>query len=336
MRFPTLDLCPVSESPHLSVVVPFYNEEESVGRVHSAIVEALELLGRPFEMIFVNDGSHDGTLQVASTLARRDDRLTVVSFRRNYGQTQAMAAGIAVARGAVIVTMDGDLQNDPRDIERLLAGIDQGSDIVVGWRHDRHDALLLRLIPSRAANWLIRKVTGVNVMDSACSLKAYRASLIKDLPLYSDMHRFIPAIASIAGSSVGEVKVRHHPRRFGRSKYGLSRLPQVLLDLLIVKTMASFAARPLRTYAIVAAPLSMIGVVMLVYSLWIWGTGTAPSSVAAAGSALICLVSASAFIMYGLLGELVYSLGDLREHEFSLLTMDIAGRGPDEALSHAG
>ncbi len=168
-----------------------------------------------------------------------------MKFRRNYGQTPAMAAGIQEARGRVLVTMDGDLQNDPADIALFLEKIDEGNDIVVGWRFNRQDKLITRKIPSRIANWLIGRITGVPIKDNGCSLKAYRAALIKKIPLYSEMHRFIPAMASIAGPRIAEIKVRHHARQFGQSKYGLSRIYKVLLDLMVIKTVASFTARPL-------------------------------------------------------------------------------------------
>ena len=240
----------MSGQPELSVIVPFYNEQDSIRRMHAAIVEAVEPLGVPFEMVFVNDGSRDRTLEIATDIAREDERVMVVNFRRNYGQTPAMAAGIEQANGRILVTMDGDLQNDPRDIEHFLAKIDEGYDIVVGWRHDRQDKLISRKIPSKIANWLIGKVTGVPIKDNGCSLKAYRANLIKAIPLYSEMHRFIPAVASIAGPRIAEIKVRHHARQFGQSKYGISRVYKVLLDLMVIKTVASFTSRPLVWFAI--------------------------------------------------------------------------------------
>ena len=253
------ELTSVSGQPELSVIVPFYNEQDSIRRMHVAIVEAVEPLGIPFEMVFVNDGSRDRTLEIATDIARADERVMVVNFRRNYGQTPAMAAGIEQANGRILVTMDGDLQNDPRDIEHFLAKIDEGYDIVVGWRHDRQDKLVSRKIPSKIANWLIGKVTGVPIKDNGCSLKAYRADLIKAIPLYSEMHRFIPAVASIAGPRIAEIKVRHHARQFGQSKYGLSRVYKVLLDLMVIKTVASFTSRPLMWFAFLATPLALIG-----------------------------------------------------------------------------
>src|ERR1700678_3250331 len=246
-------------TPDLSVVVPLYNEEESLRPLYRSITDAVAPLGVSYEIVFVDDGSRDATVRIADEIARADARVCLVKFRRNYGQTPAMAAGIAQASGEVIVTMDGDLQNDPADIGALLRKIDEGYDIVVGWRFDRQDKLISRKIPSRIANALIAKVTGVPIKDNGCSLKAYRASLIKKIPLYSEMHRFIPAMASIAGPRIAEIKVRHHARQFGKSKYGLSRVYKVLLDLMVIKTVASFTSRPLLWFALLCLPLTLIG-----------------------------------------------------------------------------
>jgi glycosyltransferase involved in cell wall biosynthesis len=306
--------------------VPFYNEEESIAPMHRAVVDALAPLGIPFEMVFVDDGSRDSTLAIATGIAKQDSRVRVVKFRRNYGQTAAMAAGIEAARGDVIVTMDGDLQNDPRDIPQFLELMDQGYDIVVGWRHDRQDKLVSRKIPSRIANRLIAKVTGVPIRDNGCSLKAYRASLIKRIPLYSEMHRFIPAVANIAGPRIAEIKVRHHARKFGTSKYGLSRVYKVLLDLMVIKTVASFASRPLLWFGMLSLPLAAVASVALAWSLWHMIATGGPISMPVAGSGVIFMFSAFIFLCAGALGELAYRLGDLREAEFSALTQHLGLR----------
>jgi glycosyltransferase involved in cell wall biosynthesis len=312
--------------PKLSVCVPFYNEEESIAPMHKAVVDALQPLGISFEMVFVDDGSRDSTLAIAVGIAKQDPRVRVVKFRRNYGQTAAMAAGIEVARGDVIITMDGDLQNDPRDIPQFLELIEQGYDIVVGWRHDRQDKLVSRKIPSRIANRLIAKVTGVAIRDNGCSLKAYRASLIKHIPLYSEMHRFIPAVANIAGPRVAEIKVRHHARKFGKSKYGLSRVYKVLLDLMVIKTVASFASRPLLWFGMLALPLAGLATLTLGYSAFIALATARPLSLSLAGTGIIFMSSAVIFICAGAIGELAYKLGDLREAEFSALTQRLGLR----------
>ncbi len=310
---------PATPRPTLSVVVPFYNEEQSVAPLHSAIVQALAPLGIAFEMVFVDDGSRDATFATAAELAQRDQRVRVVKFRRNYGQTPAMAAGIQQARGDVIVTMDGDLQNDPADIPRFLQKIDEGFDLVVGWRQRRQDKLLTRKIPSRVANALIARVTHVPIRDNGCSLKAYRAALIKRIPLYSEMHRFIPAVAFIAGPRIAEIPVRHHARQFGRSKYGLSRIYKVLLDLMVIKTVASFTSRPLLWFGVLAIPLLTVAAAALGYSAWALASGS-PLPLPIAGSGIIFLSSALVLLCAGAIGELAYKLGDIRELEFSNLT----------------
>ena len=310
----------------LSVVVPLYNEEESVRPLYGAIVAGVAPLGVSFEIVFVDDGSRDGTARIADQIARADPRVCLVKFRRNYGQTPAMAAGIAEARGEIIVTMDGDLQNDPADIGELLARIEEGNDIVVGWRYDRQDKLWTRKVPSRIANALIAKVTGVPIRDNGCSLKAYRACLIKQIPLYSEMHRFIPAMASIAGPRIAEIRVRHHARRFGSSKYGLSRVYKVLLDLMVIKTVASFTARPLLWYGLLSLPMLAAAALALGWTCFTLAT-QGRMSLSIAGTGVIFLTSTVMLLAAGALGELIYKLGDLREHQFSGLTQHLLVRG---------
>ena len=224
-------------TPELSIVVPVHDEQDNVGALYEALMPNLEELGRSFEIIVVDDGSRDDTYPRLTSLATADERLKLVRLRRNYGQTAAMAAGFDHARGDVIIPMDGDLQNDPADIAVLLEKIDEGYDVVSGWRRDRKDSFLRRL-PSRIANWLIGRVTGVRLHDYGCTLKAYRAEIVHETRLYGEMHRFLPALAYMAGASITEVSVRHHPRAFGRSKYGLGRTFKVLLDLLTVKFLS--------------------------------------------------------------------------------------------------
>ena len=310
----------------LSVVVPLFNEEESVRPLYEAIVRGVEPLGLGFEIVLVDDGSRDGTARIADAIARADARVCLVKFRRNYGQTPAMAAGIAEARGEIIVTMDGDLQNDPADIGELLTRIEEGYDIVVGWRHERQDKLFTRKIPSRIANALIAKVTGVPIRDNGCSLKAYRACLIKRIPLYSEMHRFIPAMASIAGPRIAEIRVRHHARRFGRSKYGLSRIYKVLLDLMVIKTVASFTARPMLWFGMLSLPMLAAATLALGWTCFTLAS-QGRMSLSIAGTGVIFLISSAMLLAAGALGELIYKLGDLREHQFSGLTQHLLVRG---------
>jgi glycosyltransferase involved in cell wall biosynthesis len=309
--------------PHLSVIAPLYNEEDNVRPLYDALTAALDPTGLDYEMVLVDDGSKDTTLSKAIELAQHDPRVKVVKFRRNCGQTAAMAAGIEYACGDVLVTMDGDLQNDPLDIPMFLETIDSGYDIVVGWRFKRQDKLITRKIPSKIANWLIGKVTKVPIKDNGCSLKAYRASVIKHIPLYSEMHRFIPAMASIAAPRIAEVKARHHARRFGQSKYGLSRVYKVLLDLLVIKTLASFAARPLLWFGLLAIPLLLAGLSLISYVFLHALLAGAPISLPIAGCGVIFLTSAFMLVCSGALGELVYNLGDMRDHEFARLTQKL-------------
>lgn len=314
--------------PALSVIVPFYNEEDNIERMHQAMVAALEPLGVPFEMVMVNDGSKDKTLPLAIAIAQRDPRVRIVNFRRNYGQTPAMAAGIQEARGEILITMDGDLQNDPADIAQFLQKMNEGYDIVVGWRFNRQDKMISRKIPSRIANKLIGKVTGVPIKDNGCSLKAYRASVIKNIPLYSEMHRFIPAMANIAGPRIAEIKVRHHARQFGASKYGLSRVYKVLLDMLVIKTVASFTSRPLLWFATLSVPLLAAGTALFGYAIYKAFAAPQESSLSIAGSGIIFLTGALIMISSGALAELVFKTGDIRERDYARLTRKLQRQDP--------
>ncbi len=242
----------VAESPQLdlSIVVPIYNEEESVEALVIAIADSVAQTGLNYEIICVDDGSKDGSTQVLTNLASRRIDLKAVILRRNYGQTAAMAAGFESAAGKVIVTLDGDLQNDPADIPMLLAKLNEGYDLVSGWRRNRQDAALTRLLPSKIANIIIAKVTGVVLHDYGCSLKAYRAELLADMNLYGELHRFLPALAYIEGARIAEVPVRHHARRFGQSKYGLGRTVRVVMDLMTVFFMKKFLTRPMHVFGL--------------------------------------------------------------------------------------
>lgn len=311
----------------LSVIVPLYNEEESIDLLYEAISNVVKTLGLDYEILFVDDGSRDATFAKAENLGRRDPRLRVVKFRRNYGQTPAMAAGIDHARGRILLTMDGDLQNDPADIPDFISKINEGYDIVVGWRHNRQDRLVSRKIPSRIANWLIGKVTGVPIKDNGCSLKAYRADVVKNIPLYSEMHRFIPAMTSLAGARIAEIKVRHHARRYGVSKYGLSRIYKVLLDLLTIKTIVSFVSRPMIWFGALSLPPFMIGLALILAGLypWLQGADTIPVTIAGSG---VLLIATSVFLMLGgAIGELVYKTGNIRLNRLSALTQQTFDAG---------
>jgi dolichol-phosphate mannosyltransferase len=232
-------------APEVSVFLPVFNEEPNLLPLHAKLDQALRALGRSAEIVYVDDGSSDGSLKILRDIAQNDPRVRVVALRRNYGQTAAMAAGIDAARGKVLIPMDADLQNDPADITRLLDKLDEGYDVVSGWRKNRKDKMVTRKIPSMIANRLISWIGGVPLHDYGCSLKAYRRESLQDVRLYGEMHRFIPIYASWAGARVTEIPVEHHPRTMGKSKYGLSRTIKVVFDLITIKFMASYQTKPL-------------------------------------------------------------------------------------------
>jgi len=256
--------------PELSVVIPLYNEVENIPELYRQLTEVLERMGRPYEIIIVDDGSQDGSFQALAELHARDPRLKVVRFRRNYGQTAGFAAGFERARGKWIITMDADLQNDPADIPRLIAKAEEGYDVVSGWRLHRQDDLLTRKIPSRVANWLIARVTGVYLHDYGCSLKVYHRDVVKNIRLYGEMHRFVPAVASSVGITVAEVPVNHRARTRGQSKYGglrktLARTTKVFLDMLTVRFLLSYSTRPIHIFGGLGLVLSGLGVLLGLY-----------------------------------------------------------------------
>jgi dolichol-phosphate mannosyltransferase len=237
-----------ADSPDISVFLPVYNEEPNLLPLHAKLDEALKTLGRSAEIVYVDDGSTDGSLKILREIAQFDRRVRVVALRRNYGQTAAMAAGIDAARGKVLIPMDADLQNDPADITRLLDKLDEGYDVVSGWRKNRKDKMITRKVPSMLANRLISWIGGVPLHDYGCSLKAYRSESLQDVRLYGEMHRFIPIYAAWAGARVTEIPVEHHARTMGKSKYGLSRTLKVVFDLMTIKFMASYQTKPIYVF----------------------------------------------------------------------------------------
>jgi glycosyltransferase involved in cell wall biosynthesis len=253
--------------PELSIVVPLYNEEESLPLLVEQLLASLRPLGRPFELVLVDDGSSDGTAGVLRVMAAQTPELVAMVLRRNYGQTPAMSAGFDASRGDLIVTLDGDLQNDPADIPMLLEQLEQGYDLVSGWRHQRQDDGLSRRLPSRLANRLIAQVTGVRLHDYGCSLKAYRRELVEDISLYGELHRFLPALAFIEGARITEVKVNHNARQFGQSKYGIDRTFRVLMDLLTVWFMKRFLTRPMHVFGFGGLASIAVGLVLALYLL---------------------------------------------------------------------
>ncbi|MBI3970785.1 MAG: glycosyltransferase family 2 protein [Chloroflexi bacterium] len=293
-------------SVDVSVIAPVYNEEGNILPLHHRLVDALEPLGRSFEIVYVDDGSRDRSAMELALVAARDRRARVVRLRRNFGQTAAMTAGIDHAYGAVIVFIDADLQNDPADIPRLLACIDEGFDVVSGWRKDRKDAAITRKLPSHIANGLISRVTGVHLHDYGCSLKAYRADLLKQVHLYGELHRFIPALLAQVGAQIAELPVNHFPRVRGKSKYGLKRTFKVMLDLLTVKFLGSYVTKPIHAFG--AAGLLCIALSILTGLAMVWQKLALGVSMIQTPllllSALLLLIGFQAILM-GLLGEVL-------------------------------
>ncbi len=288
----------------LSIVIPVFNEKENISPLLAEIRAALKSLNRPYECVFVDDGSTDGSVEEIKREMSLDKSIRLVVFRRNFGQTAAIAAGFEHAKGDVIVTMDADLQNDPKDIPRLLAKIEEGYDLVSGWRKDRKDPFI-RIFPSNVANKIIAKVTGVPLHDSGCTLKAYRRSVIEELNLYGQMHRFIPAIASWAGVSLIEIPVTHHPRTRGLSKYGISRTFRVMLDLITVKFFLSYSTSPIQIFGKIGFFSAFTGIACFVAALFLKVTQGRTLT----GDPLFYLfiffeMTGVQFILIGLLGEI--------------------------------
>ncbi len=251
--------------PYLSIVIPAYNEEENLPILLERLEKILTQLPYPTEVVVVDDGSEDRTAQILREACKRHPWLRGVLLRRNFGQSAALTAGIDHARGDIIVTLDADLQNDPEDIPRLLQKLEEGYDVVSGWRKNRQDPFLSRKLPSRIANWLIGQITGVRIHDYGCTLKAYRREVIQGIPIYGELHRFIPVLTDFRGARITEIPVKHHPRRFGKSKYGLSRTYRVLLDLFLMFFFQRFATRPLHLFGFTGGALFLLGVGIELY-----------------------------------------------------------------------
>ena len=284
----------------LSIVVPVYNEQENIEPLHKEISDVAGGLGLRYELIIINDGSQDGTAAKLGDVQKRDAHVVVINFRRNFGQTAALTAGFDHARGDVIITLDGDLQNDPKDIPSLLEKIKE-YDVVNGWRKDRQDNVLSRKIPSLIANKLISWVTGVKLKDYGCTLKAYRKDVIKTIKLYGDMHRFIPAIASAMGISYCEIPTHHRARRFGTTKYGISRTIRVILDLITVKFLLSYHTRPIHLFGSIGI---LSGLYLTILKFAGYSIGSRPLLLLG----VLMIILSAFFIVLGLLGELLIRL----------------------------
>ena len=259
----------LARDPEVSVVIPVFNEEGNLAALHQELTAALDPFGKRYEILFIDDGSTDASFALLKSIYHRDEHVRVVRFRKNFGQTSALAAGFAEARAPVIVTLDADLQNDPQDIPRLVERLDAGFDMVCGWRKDRKDPFLGRRLPSQVANWLISVTTGVHLHDYGCTLKAFRSEVVKNLQLYGEMHRFIPAVASGFGVAIDEMVVGHRPRSAGQSKYGISRTVRVILDLITVKFLLDFSHRPLQVFGLAGLSMGAIGFALGAYLTWV-------------------------------------------------------------------
>ncbi|HET9529726.1 MAG TPA: glycosyltransferase family 2 protein [Blastocatellia bacterium] len=294
------------QRPELSVFLPVYNEEENIGLLNTRLTGSLEKLGRTYEVIYVDDGSTDGSLAKLREIAVADPRVRVIALRRNYGQTAAMSAGIDHARGDILIPMDADLQNDPVDIARLLEKLDQGFDVVSGWRKNRKDKMLTRRIPSMLANRLISAISGVRLHDYGCSLKAYRRDVLADVKLYGEMHRFIPIYARWAGARVAEIPVTHHARYAGRSKYGLSRTIKVVFDLITIKFMSSYMTKPLYLFGTAGTICLLISLFSMLWALYYrFVLDVHLNRMPLATLSMIMFAMGIQFIFMGLLAEMI-------------------------------
>ena len=289
----------------VSVVIPIFNENRNISPLYEELRGVLEGIGLEYEVIFVDDGSDDGSSEVLQGLAQMDKRVKVIQFRKNFGQTAAIAAGVEHSRGEIIVTMDGDGQNDPQDIPQLLTKLNEGYDVASGWRKDRKEPLLKRRFPSVLANWLISELTGVKLHDYGCTLKAYRRDVLKDVRLYGEMHRFIPAYASWVGAKITEVEVTDHPRRYGRSKYGLSRTVSVILDLITILFLQRYSTKPIRLFGgagmILLALGGLVGLFVLYRKVFLGGVWMSPMILIAFLFAIMGVM----FTLMGLIAEII-------------------------------
>jgi glycosyltransferase involved in cell wall biosynthesis len=295
------------QSPEVSVVVPLLNEQDNINPLYEQLTQTLS--GKfDYEIIFVDDGSDDGSFDILSKLQKADRKIQVICFRKNFGQTAALSAGFAHSRGRVIVAIDADLQNDPADIPKMIAKLDEGFDVVSGWRKRRHDKAITRLLPSKIANWLISKITGVELHDFGCTLKAYRREVLAETKLYGEMHRFIPALASWSGARIAEMVVNHRPRTAGVAKYGLGRTLKVILDLITVKFLGSFSTKPIYIFGglgLVSALGAVLSGLVVLYQKFISAQHLSMNRNPLLVLTAVLITATIQFILMGLLAELL-------------------------------
>ncbi|TDI65263.1 MAG: glycosyltransferase [Bacteroidetes bacterium] len=295
-----------------SVVVPVMNEEENVTLLYDKLVKALQAMGMPYEIIIVDDGSTDKTFEILEKIRSQDENLKLIKFRRNFGQSAAMGAGFRFARGNIIIAMDGDLQNDPADIPKLVARLAEGYDVVSGWRKNRKDKMIVRKLPSRIANRLIQRLTRVQIHDTGCSLKAYRKEIVKKVRVYGELHRFIPALARIEGAKVGEVVVSHHSRKFGKSKYKITRTFKVVMDLTTLNLLMKYLTNPMHFFGLLGIMFNVFGVMTLLSILYCVGIleYTLEEINVLLSTAFILLAGGFQSFFFGLLAKIVVQTGD--------------------------
>lgn len=294
--------------PYLSIVVPLYNEEDNVEILHQEIRDSVNIIQKPCEIIYIDDGSIDGTFKCLRDIKEKEKgekkasiSTRIIRFTRNFGQTNAMQAGFDYSRGQIIVSMDGDLQNDPADIPKLMDKLEKGFDVVCGWRKERKDKALTRVLPSKVANWIIGKITGVPIHDNGCSLKAYRSPIIKAVTLYSDMHRFIPAVSTLVGAKIAEIVVNHRARKYGEAKYGLSRIWKVLSDIITIKMIIHFHHQPLLWFVLIGLTFAGIGLGFGIFSIFTFYHGV--YSIVYPAASILFLSLFGSFLSWGILAE---------------------------------
>lgn len=295
----------------VSIVIPIYNEEENVAILHDSISQVMKTLDKSYEIVFVDDGSTDNTVSILRTVQQKDFHTRIIKFRGNFGQSAAMAAGFDAARGETVVAMDGDLQNDPNDIPKLLYKLAEGYDVVSGWRKNRKDKLIIRKIPSKIANKIICSVTKVKLHDTGCSLKAFRKAIIKRISLYGELHRFIPALAKLEGAKITEIVVNHHPRKYGESKYNITRTFRVIMDLSSLNLFMKYLKNPMRFYGLLAMVSLLFSGLISIWALFVWIDGGLDLTSMNILITLIFLmvVTVFQFLFYGLIATLIVYTG---------------------------
>jgi glycosyltransferase involved in cell wall biosynthesis len=312
-----------------SIVVPFFNEQENIPPLYMKLTEVMDSVGEPYELVFIDDGSRDNTFKVLSEIYEHDRRVNLVRLRRNFGQTAALKAGFDYARGEVILSMDGDLQHDPEEIPRFLEKIEEGFDLVSGWRYQRHDHWLSRQIPSRVANWMMAKLSGVDLHDFGTTFKAYRREIIQEIQLYGELHRFIPALAATTGAQIAEIPIENLQRKNGKSNYGIGRTVRVFLDLMMVKFLLDYSTRPLQFFGLLGMAGSGLGLTIgcfLAFDKFYYHAAIMNEHGPLMLLAVALFVSGIQFISMGLLGEIsartyyesqnkpIYALREVKSH----------------------